>query len=483
MKSPLVSVIIPSYNSAQFVRSCLQSVVGQSYKNIEIIVVDRNSTDKTVETAKKFTDKVYSFGPERAAQVNFGGGLAKGKYLYRVDSDFVLEKDVIRECVEKAELENLDGIAVHNTSAEGLGFWADVRKFERNTYRDDNLIVAVRFFTKESWQKIGGFDEKLYGPEDYDFHNRFVKKGFKWGRIKSIERHLGEPKSLLDIWQKHFFYGKQMLYYFQKDPRIAMLQFNPIRSGYIRHLGTFFTHPMLSIGLLIMTIVKFLAGGLGFLFATLANHTSQKMMSHDYIAKRLYGGFGWVSIFTKIRFWTGSYIQLETLIPKKGRILDLGCGYGIFTNYLAVCSKKRIMIGIDIDTNKINHADKGLKNVKFFLGDATKMKLKNLDAILIHDVLHHLGSYKEQEKLIKDCANMLKKEGTLFVVEVDNSPLWKLILGRLSDFVIYKGQSVYYKYKKDMVKLLGNYFPPKNINIEILSNSPFSQVVYICQKN
>lgn len=264
---PLVSVIVPSFNSASTIGTTLASLKKQTYKHIEIIVVDKGSTDQTQKTANKFTRNVLTHGPERAAQVNFGAKKAKGKYLYRVDSDFVLEPHVIAQCVRTCEKENLDGIAVHNTSAEGLGFWADVRKLERNTYIDDPLIVAVRFFTKKSWEKIGGFDETLYGPEDYDFHNRFVAAGFRWGRIRAIERHLGEPKTLGDIWRKHFFYGKQMLGYFRKHPSLAARQFNPIRASFLRHFGIFFRKPTLFIGLIVMQITKFTAGGLGFLVA------------------------------------------------------------------------------------------------------------------------------------------------------------------------------------------------------------------------
>lgn len=271
MKKPLVSVIIPAINSAKFIKDCLQSVRAQTYKNIEVIVVDRGSTDDTEKIAKKYADHVYVWGPERSAQLNFGAKKAKGKFLYRVDADFVLEPRVIEECVEKCEKEKLDGIAIHNTSAEGLGFWADVRKYERNSYIDDNLIVAVRFFTKEAWKTIGGFDETLYGPEDYDFHNKFVKTGFKWGRIRAIERHLGEPRSLADIWRKHYFYGQQMVKYFKKYPAIATKQLMPVRKSYFRHFMNFALRPTILFGLIVMTIVKFTAGGIGFLKALIVD--------------------------------------------------------------------------------------------------------------------------------------------------------------------------------------------------------------------
>lgn len=272
MKNPLVSIIIPSYNSAAFLARCLESINAQTYKNIEILLIDKGSTDNTAQIAKRFTKNVFTAGSERSAQVNFGARKAKGKYLYRVDSDFVLEPEVVRECVEKCEKENLDGIAVHNTSAEKLGFWAEVRKLERDSYRDDNLIVAVRFFTKKAWEKIGGFDESLYGPEDYDFHNRFVKKGFTWGRISAIERHLGEPKSIRDIYRKHYWYGKQMLFYFRKYPSTASLQFNPVRVSFFRHYKSFLSRPLLTAGLFVMQFIKFFAGGLGFLVAFLTNY-------------------------------------------------------------------------------------------------------------------------------------------------------------------------------------------------------------------
>ncbi len=97
--TPLVSVIVPTYNSAKFLEACLMSIKKQSYANVELIVVDNNSTDNTTEIARKFTDKVFNKGPERSAQVNFGVTQASGEYVYKVDSDFVLGINVVKECV------------------------------------------------------------------------------------------------------------------------------------------------------------------------------------------------------------------------------------------------------------------------------------------------------------------------------------------------------------------------------------------------
>ena len=199
--------------------------------------------------------------------------------------------------------------------------------------------------------------------------------------------------------------------------------------------------------------------------------------------KKLYRGNLWVNFFTNIRFLTGSFTQLEQRIPRKGRILDLGCGYGILANFLALSSTTREIIGVDTDAKKIKNAEKGILNVSFRVADATKMKVKDFDAIILHDVLHHLDSYDDQEQLINDCKDMLKKDGVLLIVEVDNKPFWKLILGRITDFIMYSGSPVYYRYKNEMIKLLEKYFLKSNIAVDYLRNNPFPQVVYICKKN
>ena len=78
---------------------CLDSIKNQDYENTEIIVVDNYSTDNTLEIAKRYTDNVYTVSPERSSQINYGVKKSSGKYIYRVDSDFLLERQIISEAV------------------------------------------------------------------------------------------------------------------------------------------------------------------------------------------------------------------------------------------------------------------------------------------------------------------------------------------------------------------------------------------------
>lgn len=266
-KFPLVSVVVSTRNSQKYLKRALQSIKKQTYKNWELIVVDNFSADKTVEIAKKFTKKVFRIGPERSTQYNFAVKKSHGKYIYRIDSDFVVEPNVITECVEKCERDGLDAIAVHNTSDPTVSFWSRVRKLERDCYVDDDSIVAVRFVKKAAFDKIGGFDERMFAGEDYDLHNRLIKKGFKWGRIKSKEMHLGEVTSIWLFAKQSFRYGRNLVYYMDKYKELGQAQMTPIRGAYFRHWKQLVTHPILTLGLIFMNLVKFTAGGLGGIFS------------------------------------------------------------------------------------------------------------------------------------------------------------------------------------------------------------------------
>lgn len=172
---PLVSVIITTKDEEKNIEHCLRSINGQTFTNIELIVVDNFSEDKTVEIAKNYTSKVYLKRSERSSGRNFGAKVAIGDYLLYLDADMILSPHVIEECVEKCERDRFDALYIPERIV-GEGFWIKVRDFERSFY-NGTVVDAVRFIRKDLFERIAGFDESLVGAEDWDFDRRIREIG------------------------------------------------------------------------------------------------------------------------------------------------------------------------------------------------------------------------------------------------------------------------------------------------------------------
>lgn len=171
---PLVSVIVTTKNEEKNISNCLRSIKKQTYKNIEVILVDNFSEDKTAEIAKEYSAKVYCKGNERSAQRNYGAKVASGEYILYLDADMILSPDLIKECVEACRQGK---VALYIPEfIVGKGFWIKVRDFERSFYTG-TVIDAVRFVGKNAFLQVGGFDGTLIGPEDWDFDRRVRKIG------------------------------------------------------------------------------------------------------------------------------------------------------------------------------------------------------------------------------------------------------------------------------------------------------------------
>jgi hypothetical protein len=180
-----------------------------------------------------------------------------------VDSDFVLQRDVVREAVENCENQGYDAIAIHNSSDPTVSFWAKVRKAERDCYRNDERNIAARFWKRDIFTAVGGFDETLVAADDYDLHNRLLRRGYKIGRIKPEEVHLGEPKTLADVFRKHYYYGQNIEHFIGKDPRKAIEQLNPLRRSYRTGFPGLFSNPLLITGFAIYQFVRYTAATIG----------------------------------------------------------------------------------------------------------------------------------------------------------------------------------------------------------------------------
>jgi glycosyltransferase involved in cell wall biosynthesis len=114
MDNPLISIVIPVYNVEQYLDECLESVINQTYKNIEIIAVNDGSTDRSLHILKEYAKKYRNI--KVLNQENRGNSIArnrgieqaKGKYINFLDSDDYLALDTIENLVNQMEKHNLD---------------------------------------------------------------------------------------------------------------------------------------------------------------------------------------------------------------------------------------------------------------------------------------------------------------------------------------------------------------------------------------
>jgi len=176
---PLVSVVITTKNEEKNIEYCLESVRHQTWKHLEIIVIDNSSIDATVQIARKYTEKVYIKGPERSAQRNYGMiEQAKGIYVVYLDADMILSQTLIEECV--AFIRTSNALALHIAEIVlGNGYICSVRRFERSFY-NGTVIDGARFFDRLSFANVGGFDAELFiegSGEDWDIDKKLREIG------------------------------------------------------------------------------------------------------------------------------------------------------------------------------------------------------------------------------------------------------------------------------------------------------------------
>jgi glycosyltransferase involved in cell wall biosynthesis len=271
MHNPIVSVVVPTYNSADYLEPCLKSISEQSYERTELIVVDNNSQDNTKAIARQYTNLVFNKGNERSAQRNFGAKQASGQYILIIDSDMVLTKGVVQACVDAVQNNAKFKALIIPEESFGEGIWAQCKKLERSFYSGVDWQEASRFFDKTAYLEVGGYDESMTGWEDYDLPNRIESK---YGadcisRVKTLIYHNERKLNLFTSCRKKFYYAKTLDLYIHKDTNQDRLN---KQTSILRRYGVFFANPtklfknpLLGFGMLFMKTCEFAAGASGYL--------------------------------------------------------------------------------------------------------------------------------------------------------------------------------------------------------------------------
>jgi glycosyltransferase involved in cell wall biosynthesis len=182
---PLVSIVTPSFNQARFLPATLESVLNQSYPNIEYIVIDGGSTDGSVAVIEDYADRLAYWVTEpdkgQTEAINKGFARARGEILAWLNSDDTYEPNAVAQAVEKFQQTPDIGMVYGEANfideyGQKIGrFPAAQTDYERLRRGYVHIPQQAAFWRADLWRQVGPLDESLYFAMDYDLWLRLAK--------------------------------------------------------------------------------------------------------------------------------------------------------------------------------------------------------------------------------------------------------------------------------------------------------------------
>ncbi len=169
-------------------------------------------------------------------------------------------------------------------------------------------------------------------------------------------------------------------------------------------------------------------------------------------ALALYADEPWrVRLHVRARHWLCPLERIGAYVPPRGRVLDVGCGHGLFASLLALEAPGRAVLGVDPMAGKIGVAQRAARavpNVRFELGSAADVVESRWDAIAILDVLYLLPR-PAKLALLEQCRALIAPGGVLLLKTNDQTPRWKYQWARLEERLmtglgLTEGQGLYF---------------------------------------
>lgn len=196
MEYPLVSVIVPVYNAQRTIERCLTSIRNQSYRNIEVLVINDGSTDHTADILRRMQQKDNRFiivekeNTGVSDSRNIGIRLARGKYIQFADSDDWFVKHTVETCVATAEESGCDMVISDFYRVVGKNIYkkGHIREeglISRRTYAEYMMQAPANFYYGVLWNKFFRADiihkkglmcsPKLNWCEDFQFNMEYLQ--------------------------------------------------------------------------------------------------------------------------------------------------------------------------------------------------------------------------------------------------------------------------------------------------------------------
>ena len=194
-----ISIIIPVYNSSLTLNECLSSIFSSTFNDFEVIVVSGNSTDNSVEIAKKYKTKIIELSENKGPALarNKGSELAQGEILLFIDSDVIINKDSLNLIAKNFEFKNVNaiqGIYSHNPDYKYLAtqfyqsylcyyVWPPKKKYV------STLVTACFAIRSKIFIDLGGFDISIENAscEDEKFGYLLISKGHKILLLRDLQ--------------------------------------------------------------------------------------------------------------------------------------------------------------------------------------------------------------------------------------------------------------------------------------------------------
>src|SRR3990167_5461139 len=211
----LISIIIPAFNEEKNIGECLKSLKNQSYRPIEITVVDDGSSDSTRNIVKDFSDITLLTqshkGPGQAR--NLGAANARGEILVFVDADMTFDKNFIGDLVKPIVGGKTIGTFSKNEMVKNkANVWSNCWNINKNLPKD-RMIPAdypdqapvFRAILKKEFERIGGFETSGQYTDDWSLSQKLGKKSTV--ASGAIYYHFN-PESIKEVWQQARWIGK-----------------------------------------------------------------------------------------------------------------------------------------------------------------------------------------------------------------------------------------------------------------------------------
>jgi 2-polyprenyl-3-methyl-5-hydroxy-6-metoxy-1,4-benzoquinol methylase len=189
-----------------------------------------------------------------------------------------------------------------------------------------------------------------------------------------------------------------------------------------------------------------------------------------------------------LRLRLSSYEIMESYVPSSGQILDLGCGLGMFTVYLALSSRARVVKGVDISNRRLQAAkfvSDQIHNVAFERGDISEYAFREHDCILLIDSLHYFPA-SVQNELLKKCFTNISPGGRLLLKNSDKDNKFRHLLTAFYETIMTQSGFT----EGDMLCFrsfteLRGYLENLGFLVDVLpmwNRTPFADTLLVCTK-